>query len=70
MKLIISKLVYWPVWIAIANQKSSKAIVSVPTLVYCSIYYHAIYQYHSIYHAFSTVPLHLPCGFHLNLHTI
>ena len=41
-------------------------------LVYRSIYYHAIYQYHSIYHAISTVPcaLHLPSGFHLNVHTI
>ena len=38
MKLIVSKLAYWPVWIAIVNQKSSKVIVSVPTLVYCSIY--------------------------------
>ena len=53
MKLIVSKLAYWPVWIDIANRKSSKAIVSVPTLVYRSIFYHAIYQYHSIYHAFS-----------------
>ena len=55
------------VWIAIVNRKSSKAIVSVPTIVYRSIYYHAIYQYHSIYHAFSIVPLHLPSGFHLNI---
>ena len=64
MKLIISKLAYWPVWIAIANRKSSKAIVSVPTLVYRSTFYHAIY------HAFTTVPLHLPSDFHLNVHTI
>ena len=27
IKLIISKLAYWPVQIAIANQKSSKAII-------------------------------------------
>ena len=67
MKLIVSKLAYWPVWIAIANRKS---IVSVPTLVYRLIYYHAMYQYHSIYHAFSTVPLYLPSGFHSNVHTI
>ena len=36
MKLIVSKLPYWPVRIAIENRKSSKAIVSVPTLVYRS----------------------------------
>ena len=47
MKLIVSKLAYWPGWIAIANRKSSKA--TIPTQVYCSIYYHAIYRNHSIY---------------------
>ena len=52
-----TKLMYWPVQIAIVNRKSSKAII--PTRAYCSIYYHAIYQYHSVYHAFSTLPHHL-----------
>ena len=57
MKLIVSKLAYWPVWIAIVNRKS---IVSVPTLVYRSIYYHTIYQYHSnlprIFHSTMCTP--------------
>ena len=58
MKLIVSKLAYWPVWIAIANRKSSKAIVSVPTLVYRSIYYSVPCNL--------PVPLNLPCIFHSN----
>ena len=55
--------------IIITNQKkTSKAII--PTQVYHSIYYHAIYQYHSIYHALSILPLHVPNGFYLNVYTI
>ena len=54
--------------IAIANQKTSKAII--PNQVNHSIYYHVIYQYCSIYYAFSTLPLHLPSGFYLNVYTI
>ena len=53
--------------IAIANWKLSKAIF--PTQAYRSIYYHAIYQYRLIYHAFFTLPLHLPSGFCLNVYT-
>ena len=55
-------------WAAIVNQKSSKVIVL--TQVYCLIYYHEIYQYRSIYHAFSTLPLHLPSDFYLYVYTI
>ena len=55
MKLIISKLAYWPVWIAIANQKSSKAIVSVPTLVRIPL---------NLLPCNLPVPLNLPCIYH------
>ena len=53
MKLIVSKLAYWPVWIAIGNRTSSKAIVcsypSIPLdLLPCN----------------PLVPLNLPCIFH------
>ena len=47
--------------IAIVNQKLCKPII--PTCTHHFIYYHSIYQYCSIYHAFSILPLHLPSSF-------
>ena len=35
MKLLVAKNVYWPVWIAITNQKSSKASF-LPEYIACS----------------------------------
>ena len=54
LKLIVSKLVYWPVWIAIVDQESSKGIIltcmSIPLdLLTCNL----------------PVPLNLPCTFHI-----
>ena len=54
--------------IAIVNQKLCKQII--PTCTHHFIYYHCIYQYCSIYHAFSILPLHLPSSLFLNVYTI
>ena len=49
MNLIISKLVYWSLWIWIENHLKELFLP-----IYHSIYYHAIYQYCSIYQVVST----------------
>ena len=42
----------------------------IPKYITRSSYYHAFYQYRSIYYAFSTLPLHLPNSLYLHVFTL